>query len=107
MKNLVLNIYKGKQIEKTYTSDTADLMYGTIEDIISILDAVQSNDTDKIIDAITGCLKELKPMLMDIFDGLTEEELRRTKVSELVVVFVNIFKFSLLQMDFAGNNSKN
>lgn len=104
---LVLNIYNKKQVVKTYKSQTADLMYGTIEDIIGILDAVQTNDTDLIIDSITGAIRELKPFLMDIFEGLTEEELRHTKVSELVVVFVNVFKFSISQINFAGSNSKN
>ena len=34
-----LNIYKNqKEIEKTYTIDDYDIMYGTVEDILSVFD---------------------------------------------------------------------
>ena len=33
--------------------------------------------------------KKIKPLLFDIFPEVTEEELRRTKISELINVMIN------------------
>lgn len=36
----------------------------------------------------------VKPLLKDIFEELTDEELRRTKVRDLIPLFSEIFKYS-------------
>ena len=76
--NLVLNIYKGREIEKTYTANTYDLLFGTIEDILSVVDVLDMKDTGEILKVVSSAISTFKPFLMDIFEGLTEEELRRT-----------------------------
>lgn len=101
---LKLNIYTNpKTVEKTYTTDTFELMFGTVEDIISLLDgltmgAAKKDDFDSLIGVVTGAIGYLKPFLKDVFEGLTDEELRRTKVKELVPVFVDIIKFSFSEI---------
>ena len=79
-----LNIYKNqKEIEKTYEVDEYDIMYGTIQDILSVLDDGLDNlkDNDQLIKLVTKNRSKLEDLLLDIFsaEGLTEEELRIVK----------------------------
>lgn len=90
-----LNIYKNqKEIEKTYKVDAYDIMYGTVEDVFDVLDGMEDMKTDsEILKLIQTHRKKLNGLLMDIFDGLTEEELRRIKIKELVPLFLDLFKY--------------
>ena len=38
MADIKLNIYKGKEIEKTYTCEECIIEFGVVEDIVNILD---------------------------------------------------------------------
>lgn len=102
---LKLNIYKNKnEIEKTYSAQDYAVMYGTVEDLLDLLDleALTTGDTDDIISAVSRLLKSrndvINPLLMDIFDGLTADELRRTKAIEVINVIVGLTGFSLDQL---------
>jgi hypothetical protein len=102
-----LNIYKNqKEIEKTYEVDEYDIMYGTIQDILEVLDDGLSNlnDNDQMIKLITENRSKLEDLILDIFasEGLTKEELRRTKLKELVPLFVDLFAY--VQQSFKSKN---
>lgn len=90
-----LNIYKNQhEIEKTYQIDNYDLMYGTVEDILSIFDEIEDlQDNMQIFDAVKNNRSKLNDLLKDIFPDLTDEELRRIKLKELVPVFMELFSF--------------
>ena len=107
-----LNIYEKKTIVKTYEAETYDLMFGTVEDLLDAIriDEITSGTDDEIIKAainlVTHGLDTVKDLLKDVFDGLTDEELKHTKVKELANVIVEIITFSFNQMSM-GNTSKN
>lgn len=109
---LKLNVYDKKEIVKTYTAETYDIMFGTVEDLVEIidLDSVQNGNDGEIIKLalklVINGMDILKPLLKDIFDGLTDEELKRTKVSEVANVLVEVVKFTISQI-MKGQNSKN
>lgn len=109
---LKLNIYKKKEIEKTYTAETYDLMFGTVEDLINIidLDKLEKGTDAEIIKLVGNVVMKgmdiIKPLLKDIFEGLTDEELRNTKVSEIAKVLVEVVKFSITQMNQGVNEKK-
>lgn len=90
-----LNIYKNqKEIEKTYEVDAYDIMYGTVEDVFEILDGMENMKTDgEILKLIQQNRKKLNKLLQDIFEGLTDEELRHIKIKELVPLFLDLFKY--------------
>ena len=110
--DLKLNIYEKKKIVKTYTAETYDLMFGTVEDLIDLIDLDQlKNGTDAEIIKLVGKvlingMGIIKPLLKDIFEGLTDEELKKTKVSEISTALVEIVKFSISQIT-KGTNGKN
>ena len=95
MADLKLNIYNGKTIEKTYVAEEIDIMFGTVEDLLDVINFDNLKDEQEVVKVVVATLKNLKPFLKQIFDGLTDEEIKRTKVKELVPLFVKIVTYSI------------
>jgi hypothetical protein len=101
---LKLTIYKGKEIEKTYTAQDYNVMYGTVEDLLDLLDldALTGKDKGSMLSAVSRLMKSrqdvINPLMLDIFEGLTEDELRRTKAIDVVNVILGLAGFSFDQL---------
>lgn len=110
--DLQLNIYEKRNVIKTYTTDEYDLMYGTLEDIFNALDLdnlVSTDDVELIKFTTKAVIKNkdiINHLLKDIFDGLTDEELRHTKVKDIAFILVEVVKFTVEQIGL-GASSKN
>lgn len=109
---MILNVYEKKKIVKTYKADTYDLMYGTITDIANVinLDNIKSGSNEEILKLVikllpTG-LDSVNNLLKDIFDGLTDEELKHVKVKEIAQVLVDVIVFTYKQLK-GDSDSKN
>lgn len=86
-----LNIYgKDKKIEKTYEVDSYDLMYGTVEDFVSVIDFDKVDDQGELAKMVVNGLGKLKPLLKDVFPEITDDELKRTKVADMVQCIMQI-----------------
>lgn len=95
---LRLNVYKRGEVEKTYQTDTCDILFGTVDDILELIDIDKLDKKDnemEIAKIIVKAIPKLKDLLKDVFPGITEEEIKRTKLRELVPLFINICKFSV------------
>lgn len=93
MATLKLNIYDKRnrnEIEKTYTAEGYDLMLGTVEDIMSIIDLDKINNDVEIAKMFVKCYGQLVPFLKDIFPEVTDDELKRIKVKELIPLFKSV-----------------
>ena len=88
-----LNVYKNQtEIEKTYEVNNYDLMYGTVEDVLSMFDDIEDySDNTQIFKTIQKNRHKLNDLLKDIFSDLTDDELRRIKLKELIPVFIELF----------------
>lgn len=110
--DLKLNIYDKKEIVKTYTAETYDLMFGTVEDLIDLinLDNLKTGSDEELIkivsEAVMKGLGIIKPLLKDIFDGLTDDELRNTKTSDIAKVLVEVVKYAINEIT-KGATGKN
>lgn len=110
--DLKLNIYEKRKVIKTYTAETYDLMFGTVEDLLNVIDIdnIQAGDKTELIKAVAKVLAHsmdiVKPLLKDVFDGLTDEELRNTSIKEIVDVLSNIVTYSINQIT-KENSGKN
>lgn len=106
---LVLNIYdpQSKMIAKQYTAETVDIMLGTIEDVIDIIDVDKLDSDMELVKVVVAAMKKLKPLLKEVFYGVTDEELKNTKVKELVPLFVRIFKYMMSEFNELSGDSKN
>lgn len=79
-----------KEIEKIYTAEAYDLPFGIVNNILETLD-FESTDNMTLGLAILKNIKEVKPLMLDIFEGLTEEELNRVGTTKLVPIVFKIF----------------
>lgn len=110
--DLKLNIYEKKKVVKTYTAETYDLMFGTVEDLLDVIDIdnIQAGDRTELLKAIAKVLAHsmdiVKPLLKDIFEGLTDEELRNTTLKNIIDVLAEVIAYSINQLT-KGNNGKN
>lgn len=100
---LTLNIYKNsKEIEKTYTATDCDIMFGTCENLVNLMDFNFKNNEDvdnvefisSVTNLIRGSFAEVKNILMEVFPDITDDELKRIKMSELVPLILDIVKFT-------------
>lgn len=112
---LKLNIYKNGQVEKTYEAGEFDIMFGTVEDLIDLLDMDKlgkgTSDMEfvtAIVRVVAGGKDKLKEILKEIFPELTDDEMKRVKVKELVPLVRDIVRFSVGELSFAtGDKEKN
>lgn len=107
-----LNIYDRKEIVKTYEADTYDLMFGTLEDVANAmkLDDMKTGTTEEImkmaVNLVTNSMDTVKDLLKDLFDGITDEEIRHTRISEIIQVFIDVVTYTIkaLNKNFASKN---
>ncbi len=109
-----LNIYDHKNIIKTYEASAYEIMFGTVEDIIDAakLDKIETGTDAEIVMAathlVTNSMDTVKDLLKDVFDGLTDDEIRHARVSEIINVIVDIIMYAVSQITlFGGKTGKN
>lgn len=112
---LELNIYKGKEIVKTYEANDFTLMTGVCEDIIKEIDIdkLTSGKLDdmtigiEVIKIVAKSFSKFKPFLQDVFVGLTDDEYRHSSIKEVAKVVVDIVQYTVGELFSVGGNSKN
>lgn len=114
---LTLNVFdeSGKGIEKTYTCHDFRILTGVCEDLLDIINlddlldkGVSTEELGQVIMKIV--LKgypKFRTILMQTFDGLTEEEYKRTDITEVGKVIVSIVLYTLTNLFNIQTPSKN
>ena len=94
---LKLNVYKNEKdengkriIDKTYVANSCDLLWGPIEDVLGVLDFENLTTNEEITKMVFTVMGQIKPILKDIFWGLTDEELKRVSAKEIIPVIFGI-----------------
>lgn len=100
-----LNIYGKKDgrkaVIKTYTAEAYELLWGTCEDVAGALDLdklTTGSDTEIVklaMNLVINSMGTVKALFLDIFDGLTEEELRSASVKEMAKVLVDVVRYTI------------
>lgn len=99
-----LEIREHGSIVKTYTADAYDLTFGTVEDILEALniDALQSGDDMEIVKMavkfVGSNMPLVRDLMKDIFDGITDEEIRKAKAKDVAVVLVQVVKYAFAEI---------
>lgn len=101
-----INVYKNqKEIDKTFEVEAYDMMYGTVEDALKILEGIDDmQDSMSLAKVIMGNREKINELILDVFgpEGMVKEDLRNIKVKELVPFFVELF--SSVQNSFDEKN---
>lgn len=91
MAEITLNIYgAGKEKVKTLTTSGYDLMMGTVEDFMQIIDVDKLNDNMEVAKMVLNGFAQMKPLLKDIFPEMTDEDFKGIKIKELVRTIMQI-----------------
>lgn len=107
-----LPIYEKKRIVKTYEADTYDLMFGVLEDVADAikLDELKSGSDAEIIKMagklVIQSMDTVKGLLKDMFEGITDEEIKNARVSDIAACLVDVVRFTITQLSkgFGGKN---
>lgn len=114
---LTLNVFdeSGKGIEKTYTCHDFRILTGVCEDLLDIINlddlldkGVSTEELGQVIMKIVlRGYPKFRTILMQTFDGLTEEEYKRTDITEVGKVIVSIVLYTLTNLFNIQTPSKN
>ena len=122
--DLKLNIYKHGKIVKTYESNTHVLPLFVCDEILNIVDVEALGQNIKIYQESKGdfnsklgfglqtfqmvqkVLPILKPYLLDVFEGVTEEELKYASTQEIITIIIAIVNHTVSNL-FNVKTSKN
>lgn len=106
---LTLNIYEGNKIVKTYNAETIDFSFGVVEDVLDALnfENMKTGSNAEIAAMVVKCSKQLKPFLMDIFSGLTAEEVRHTHIQDIIKVFKELYRYFTSEISQVTGDEKN
>ena len=106
---LILKIYEGKTVAKEYKAQTIDFSFGVVEDVLDALDFenMKTGSNAEIAAMVVKCSKQLKPFLMDIFEGVTADEIRNTRIQNLIEVFKGLYQFATAELTQAAGDAKN
>lgn len=79
-----------RKVVKTLETEGYNLMMGTVDDFMEIFDLDQLSDQKAILKMIQKSYKQIKPLIMDIFPELTEEDYRNVSVQDLARTVVQV-----------------
>lgn len=110
-----LNIYRRGKIEKTYTTESHRVLFGTIQKLSKITDAITLDAVDdpsfynKILETIPRATEAVEDVLFELFPELTEEEVARTSLEEVALIVFELIKFQsvYIKAAFKNTNQKN
>lgn len=119
-----LNVYRGKEIIKTYESDVEFITLGVVEAVLKNLDIekiLSEFDLDalakgkvnnitfgvKLAKVVIDNFDAIKLILKEVFDGITNEELDNTKPMEVVNVLKELLGFSMNSLFNVQGSEKN
>ena len=70
----------------------------TMEDLVNCIDLDKADDNVEVGKMVLKVLPQIKPLLKQIFPGVTDSEIRCAKVKELVPIFVSAFKYAFSEI---------
>lgn len=117
---LKLNVYekgRGKTPIKTFTAEEYELSTGVCHDVLTLIDLdlftgvsalAEDDQLLEILKIVTRGFDVFGELLKDVFEGLTDDDIKHTKVKEVAKVVYQILKHSIGELFSSfGSNEKN
>lgn len=97
-----INVYDGQEIVKTFVAKKYNLMMGTAEDILALVDIDKLDkgaDVEmEIFKLIVKSRKTFAKIIHEIFPELTEDEYRCVPVKEVLKVIMQVLTFTMTEL---------
>ena len=108
MENLKINVYDDEDnVLKTAEAKIVDLRYGTIRNLMELLNVEDINDTGELLKKVYSAWGEVTKILTRVFPEMEDGDWDNVKLSELMPILVIILKSSFVQMLSIPTESKN
>lgn len=107
--NYELRIYANDgSVAKVYTTDKFDVRMGTINAIVSILkpEELDLNNKKAVGLAIMSAWGQVTPMLIDMFPGLTSDEVENVKISNVIEIGRQLFAYLNEELGLIGGDKE-
>lgn len=102
-----LNIWSKGQTEilKTYERRNYDINYGTVEDMLDIVDEAGGEEAteDSLRRAVMHRRSVFDELLRDIFPEITDKELRTVKFKDIMPLFLELIAYA--QAEFGSSKN--
>lgn len=106
-----LNIYEKKKVVKTYETETYNLPWGVIEDVADAvdLDSLKTGSDVEIMQMVAKVVIKSKDtinvLMKDIFDDLTDEDLRKATVTEIAACIVDVVRYTIMELKIGSSKN--
>ena len=116
MKEIKLNIYDNKhKVVKTYRTTDVFVTTGIVEGLFKLIDIdvflAKNTDPDtmgrELIKILVKGWDDFKSIILQLFDGMTEDEFKNTALSEVNSVILYILQSALVSLNGIGTTEKN
>ena len=115
MSELKLNIYNKDKIEKSYIVNDAYINTGIVETIFDLVDidklmsktTTQEELGKELLKIIVKGWSSFKQVIMELCEGLTEEEWKKTKIGDVAKIIIAILQNALSSLNEVGGSEKN
>lgn len=115
MAELKLKIYEKNKVVKTYKTSDVFVETGVVEEIFKLVDidkllnkSTSQEDLGKmVLKVVVKGWDSFKAVILQIFDGITEEEFKHTRLNDVVKVIMAVLLSSLSSLNEIGTDEKN
>lgn len=98
-----------KIVDKTFCESEYTLSFGTIENFIKVIDIETltkcKNDDDLLMwcgKAVLQGFDQIAPLILDIFEGLTVEQLKTAATKNIAKVIIGVMKYTFSEIMSLG-----
>lgn len=99
--NIELNVYKGKDVVKTYSAEEVHITVGTVEELLKVIDIddlIGLSDSRLGVEILKLAVKnfsKFKTVIKDVFPEMTDEEYSSLRVEDLARAIFRILTYTL------------
>lgn len=107
--NLKLNVYDstGKNVVRTCSAETYDLMFGTVNTLMKLLKIEELDNQVELLKIVMNAWDEITNVLSGVFPDMTSNDWNHVKVKELIPVIIDIAKYAISEAMSIPTDSKN
>lgn len=94
---LVLNVYDGDEIEKTFTKNKCRLRFGTCMELLKIV-SVKDVGEDESLAMMDALFDKAHDIIFQVFPEMTEDEYDRLDMGEVLTFMSNAMEYTFSQL---------